>query len=281
MPLVPTRPPLLCLLLTMIGTVDAAPPQRVVTLGGAVTEIVFALDAGGQVIAIDDSSVYPPATAALPKLGYFRHLSAEPLLAMAPDLVLASEHAGPPLVFEQLAQAGARIVRVPDRPSIAGLTEKIAAIADALEQPAAGAALARELRAQIDEAVAHPPSRPPPTVMFLLSAGPQGLMAAGQDTAADALISLLGAHNAFAQHRGYAPASAEMLATREVDYVLVSARSLAAIGGVAPLLSLPGLDASGLGPAQVIPVDDLAALGFGPRLAASLRQLTERLAGSP
>jgi len=281
MPLKASR--LVALFLTMMfaSHAQARAPQRVLTLGGAVTEIVFALAAGQQVIATDDSSRYPPAAEALPKVGYLRQLSAEPLLAIGPDLVLVSEHAGPPQVLDQLEQAGIRLVRVPDNPSIEGLTEKITRIAAALDRSAAGAALAGTLRAQITAIDARPPAKANLKLMFLLSAGPQGLMAAGRETAAAALIDLLRAHNVFAAHRGYAPASAEMLAGAGVDYVLVSARSLEALGGVAPLLSLPGLAASGLTPEQVVPIDDLAALSFGPRLPASLQGLAERLAGPP
>src|SRR5690606_33392795 len=75
--------------------------ERIVTLGGDVTEIVFALGAGAAVVATDVSSVHPAAAAALPKLGYQRTLSAEGVLAQAPTLTLASDEAGPPPVLDQ------------------------------------------------------------------------------------------------------------------------------------------------------------------------------------
>lgn len=269
-------------LLTLFALpLEAAEPSRVITLGGAVTEIAWALGAGEQVIATDTSSAYPAAASALPKVGYFRTLSIEPLLALTPDLVLASEHAGPPTVLEQLAQAGVEVVRIDDAPSADGITRKIAQVAEALGRRAAGVTLSGQVEEALAAARAQVTARAgTPRVLFLLSAGPQGLMAAGSDTAADALIALLGAQNVFAAHRGYAPASTEALAAQPVDYVLVSARSLAALGGIDAVRTLPGLAALGIDAARIVAVDDLATLSFGPRLPAGLAELAARLADS-
>jgi iron complex transport system substrate-binding protein len=274
------------LLLVFAGALVSSPPvhaaERLVTLGGAITEIVFALDAGASVVATDASSTWPDAANALPKLGYYRTLAVEPLLALRPDLVLASEHAGPPAVLAQLETAGVRVVRIAERPDAAGLRAKIGQIAAALGRVPAGEALGTRISA--DLAAVREGRRSPeraPRVVFLLSAGPQGLMAAGDDTTADAVLGLLGAHNLFDGHRGYAPASAEALAGQSPDFVLVSARSLAALGGPAAITGLPAFAAAGLDAGRVIPVDDLATLGFGPRLPASLAALAERLAAAP
>lgn len=255
-----------------------AEPSRVLSLGGAVTEIVFALDAGASVVATDDSSIWPEAARVLPKVGYFRTLTIEPLLALAPDLVLASEHAGPPEVLDRIAEAGVPVVRVPDEPSAGGIARKIEAIAAALNRVEAGKALAARVEASLADARRRLPApAASPGVVFLLSAGPQGLMAAGKDTAADALIALLGAHNLFAAQQGYAPVSAEALAGHPPEFVLVSARSLTALGGPEAVLGLPGLATSGLDAQHVIAVDDLAVLGFGPRLPAGLVDIASRM----
>ncbi|MGE3773672.1 MAG: hemin ABC transporter substrate-binding protein [Gammaproteobacteria bacterium] len=255
-----------------------AEPTRVLTLGGAITEIVYALDAGASIVATDISSTWPEAARALPKVGYFRTLTIEPLLALSPDLILASEHAGPHDVLERIAAAGVRVVRVPDAPSASGIVAKIDTIATALNRVEAGKALAARVETSLADARRRLPApASSPGVVFLLSAGPQGLMAAGKDTAADALIALLGAHNLFADHHGYAPVSAEALAGHPPKFVLVSARSLTALGGPDAVLALPGLATSGLDAQHVIAVDDLAVLGFGPRLPAGLVEIASRM----
>ena len=92
----------------------AADTSRIVTLGGSVTEIVYALGAGDQVVGVDASSVYPEAATEKPSVGYFRQLPAEGVLSLDPSLVLALEGTGPPTVLDQLRSAGVRVEVISD-----------------------------------------------------------------------------------------------------------------------------------------------------------------------
>ncbi|MFJ0631528.1 ABC transporter substrate-binding protein, partial [Bordetella bronchiseptica] len=86
---------------------QGAPARRVVTLGGTVTEIVYALGQGGRLVGDDLSSLYPQAATQLPRIGYYRAVPVEGVLALEPDLVLASEQAGPPDAIERLKAVAA------------------------------------------------------------------------------------------------------------------------------------------------------------------------------
>ena len=112
----------------------AAPPERVaarvVTLGGSVTEIVYQLGQGGKLVGDDLSSLYPEAATKLPRVGYYRAVPVEGVLALKPDLVLASEQAGPPDALKRLGDVGVRIVTVPDAPSVDSLKARIRNIAE-------------------------------------------------------------------------------------------------------------------------------------------------------
>ena len=89
--------------------------SRVATLGGVFTETAYALGAQDQVAAVDASSFYPPeALAEKPNFGYYRFLSAEPVLAQAPSLIIGNEETGPPEVVAQLRDAGVPILLLPD-----------------------------------------------------------------------------------------------------------------------------------------------------------------------
>ena len=81
------------LLATALAALAAAPalaaPARIVSLGGAVTEIVVALGAQEQLVARDSTSTFPPSVATLPDVGYVRALSPEGVLALGPELILA------------------------------------------------------------------------------------------------------------------------------------------------------------------------------------------------
>ena len=100
----------------------ATAPQRIVCVGGAITEIVFALGAGAHVIAVDTTSLYPGrAVAPLPKVGYLRQLSVEGLLSTRPDLILADVDAGPKNVLDQLQSMGAPLAHFHAEHSVAAL----------------------------------------------------------------------------------------------------------------------------------------------------------------
>ena len=65
------------------------PAQRIISLAPHITELLFAIGAGEQVIASDDASDYPAAAHALPKVANYRSLNTERILALSPDLIVA------------------------------------------------------------------------------------------------------------------------------------------------------------------------------------------------
>lgn len=82
--------------------------ERVISLAPHITEMLFAIGAGEQVIAVDDASDYPAAANALPKVANYRSLNMEQLLALQPDLVVAWGNAQQQMV-QPLAQLGIRV----------------------------------------------------------------------------------------------------------------------------------------------------------------------------
>ncbi|MEM6555336.1 MAG: ABC transporter substrate-binding protein, partial [Pseudomonadota bacterium] len=80
-----------CLILSF----GASAQDRIVSVGGDVTEIIYALGEGDRIAATDSTSVYPLKALATPKVGYVRNLSAEGVLSVEPDLILISGAAGP------------------------------------------------------------------------------------------------------------------------------------------------------------------------------------------
>ncbi len=266
--------------LLALGTgARAAAPRRVVSLGGVVTEIVHALGADDRLVGVDQSSLYPPAARALPQVGYFRSFAVEGVLSLRPDLVLASDQAGPPHALEQLRAAGVPVVLVASSPNVPALETGIDAVAAALALDADGLARARGLRRELDEAVRLvAPAGKPPRVL-ILSSHTGRLQAAGQGSAPDALLGLAGGLNAFGQP-GYKAISAEAVAAARPDAILTSTLSIEAAGGLAVFAAQPGI---AMTPAaqggRIVVLDDLLLLGFGPRLPQALAQVRAGLFG--
>jgi iron complex transport system substrate-binding protein len=252
--------------------------RRIVTLGGAVTETVFALGAGAEVVGTDLTSRFPEAAAALPRLGYVRQLGAEGVLSLRPDLVLATADAGPPAALAQVAAAGVAVVRLEEAHGVAPALARLRAIGAAIGRAAAGEALAASVAAQVAAVASGVPAGAAPRVLFLLSAGRGAPMAAGSGTAADAMIGLAGGRNAVEGVRLYRALSAEAVLAAAPEAIVTTTDTLEAAGGRRGMLALPGLAGTPAARAgRLAAFDALALLGFGPRLPEALRGLAAAL----
>jgi len=83
----------------------STPARRIISVGGALTEIAFMLEAESELVGVDTTSIYPAKAKDLPSVGYARQLSAEGVLSLAPTHLLATEEAGPPAVLKQIEAA--------------------------------------------------------------------------------------------------------------------------------------------------------------------------------
>ena len=255
------------------GMVSAA-PQRIVTAGGTVTEIVFALGLGPHVVGVDVSSVYPAeAQKDRPSVGYVRQLSAEGVLSLAPDVLLTTADAGPPAVLEQLRAAKVRVETVPSGSSWDAAKARIRFVAQTLGVPEKAAALEQRLdeaRARIEAGLKI--RKAPARVLFVYAHGAGTAAVSGVGTEADAIITLAGGVNAVTAYQGYRPLTAEALAAARPDLILFTSRGLESLGGEKGLAVLPGFSEA-LNTAKTASMDDLLLLGFGPRLGDAVEAL--------
>src|ERR1043166_9511810 len=76
--------------------------QRIVCIGQAYNEMIYALGAQGSLVGVDYSSTYPPEIKKIPTVGYHRALSAEGILSLHPTLIIHDNNIGPENVVRQL-----------------------------------------------------------------------------------------------------------------------------------------------------------------------------------
>ncbi len=252
----------------------------IVTAGGSLTEIVYALGAGARIVGVDATSSYPPAAAALPQIGYYRQLAAEGILSLGPGLLLASADAGPPATFDQLEGAGVAVTIVPEEPTAAGITDKIRLVGATIGLEAEAAAMADAVAADfaaVGAAVAAAVAAEDgtrPAIMFTIGFSNGAPLVAGSGSAADAILALAGADNPFHAIDGYKPASLEAIAAAAPDWVIVAAHAADAMGGIEAVAAQPALATT---PAardgRIIEMDTLYLLGLGPRTPFAIRDL--------
>lgn len=189
----------LAVLVSLWGSVLAASaaelPQskanRIVAVGGAVTEIVYALGLEQRLVGVDTTSLYPPeALQQKPNVGYMRQLSAEGVLGLNPNPIIATEGAGPKEILAVLNEAKIPVVTVPETYSENGILERIRVVARELGAEQRGKCLIDSVNgelAKLSKLREHIEDKR--RVMFVISIVNGQAMVAGRNTAADAIIS--------------------------------------------------------------------------------------------
>ncbi len=254
--------------------------SRVVAIGGAITETVFALGEGRRLVARDSTSLFPQEASALPDVGYMRALSPEGVLSVQPSGIIALQGSGPKEAVEVLKKASVPYVEVPERYDREGILERIRIVGRALGVDDKASVLAAEIDGKLRAAEARSAAlKKRVRVLFILSMQGGKILAAGTDTAADGIMRLAGATNSIDGFSGYKQLSDEAVISAAPDAILVMD------GGGAPisdemLFSNAAIGQTPAGSARrVIRMDGSYLLGFGPRTADAIRDLADALYG--
>lgn len=247
--------------------------ERVISIDGSITEIVYALEQQHQLVGVDTTSRYPSAAQQLPDVGYMRQLSAEGILSLNPTLVITTAEAGPKEVLAQLKQAGLAVHTINSNSSVDGVYKKILQVAMLLKVPEKGTALVNKLVAKVSklkQQLAEHSWNAPPKVMFLLAAGNHGVMLAGKDTQADAMIELMGGINVVTDFKSYKPLTPEGGLQTQPDIILIADTR----GGAEVLQQYELLQHTPAAKHQrIITADSMLLLGFGPRVDQAMATL--------
>ena len=259
--------------------VTIADPARIVSIGGAITEILYALGFEDRLAGVDTTSLYPAAALRdKPNVGYMRQLSAEGVLGLNPSLVLAVQGSGPKETMDVLEAAKVPLVLVPETFSEQGLIDKIKLVGHAMGADKRAECLTaavtddlaqlRELRAKVTK---------PVRVMFVMSLLNGRAMAAGQKTAANEIIRMAGGVNAIDGYDGYKIITDEAIVVAKPDVVLSIQRGKDTLEADAvyrhPAFALTPVAAN----KRFISMEGLYLLGFGPRTAIAARELATKL----
>ncbi len=260
---------------------DDTHQQRIISAGSAVTELVLALGADDQLVAIDVTSRFPQSDK-LPKIGYHRNLSAEGLIALQPTTLIGSDEMGPDTAISQLKSAGVAVEIVNTEASVDGLLKRIDQIAKITHTQENATAVKEEVSKKIAALKANQvPQNEAKKVLFLLIHEGRPANVAGSETSPNAIIELAGGINPAAESlTSYKPLSMESMVEMQPDVILVSGRSYQKMGGADAILkSLPMLAATPAGMnKQIITVNGSALVGgLGLASLAEAKRLNARI----
>lgn len=263
---------------------STATTKRIVSLNGAITEILVALGLENNLVGVDTSSTYPPSVQNVANIGYYRQLSDEGILGLSPTLIIGEDQAGPENVIQQLKKTGTPLVLIHNQETAEGAIQRIKEVAKAVHLEPEGDRLAKEFQQKLTAAQTSPGiphDADMPRVVGLYARGAGLSLAAGKNTAFDAVIKLAGARNAMEDFEGYQPLSPEALATSNADIILLPTGGYEALGGKDGVLHLQGIQETPAGKnKRILHYDDQLLLGLGPRLPDMIRSLRADMADS-
>lgn len=269
--------------IALTGSVLAAEPadngpERIVSVGGAVTETLFALGLAKNIVAVDSTSMYPAAARELPQVGYLRQLSAEGVLAARPDMVLLGEGAGPASAVDQIKSSGLEVEDIRIGWSPASVTQLIRHVGQATDTSGKADLLASNVEQDFKTLAAALPEAEKPSVLLVLSAGAGPLLGAGSKTAAEAAVHLAGGRLALPDLEGYKPLSLEPVLAADPNYIIIPGHVLGIVGGIEGLMKLDIIAKTNAGrEGRIIIADSLYLLGFGPRTPQAAADLARIL----
>lgn len=271
-----------CLLLSgcgRFGNKDANQPQgnRIVCIAKQYSEIIFALGAQKDIVAVDISSTYPPEIKKLPTVGYHRALSAEGILAAKPDLIIHDNNIGPEHVVKQLEDLKIPMKVFANKGNTIDSTKMLIremgayfgkeAIADSLcNKLDADMALALEAAKQYTDTVKV-------LVIHFGQASNIYLVMTQKSTAAK-LINWAGGKMSVVDEKGMKQLSAEVVAASDPDVILLTDFGYDRLGTPEKIKELPGI--SGTNAAKnnrIYRVEEHDMVYLGPRTGQTILML--------
>ncbi len=254
--------------------------SRIVSLNGDLTEIIFELGLGDQVVGVDVTTTHPPEAAALNEqgetVGFAQDLAPEAVLRFEPTLVLGDQQVAPPETIEQLRAAGIPVVILETQTTLDGVETKIFQVGEILGVDAEAQELADRVMGEIAAArELAETAEADPRVAFIYVRGPQVVFLFGAGTPTQAMIEGAGAIDAGAEAGvfGPAPLTPEALVAAAPEVIVLPEAGLGALGGIDALLALPGIAETPAGQnGEFLAYDEAYFFNLGPRTGQALAE---------
>lgn len=198
-----------------------ASAARIVSLVPALTEMLFAIGAGPQVVAVSSYDAFPPEVNSLPRVGALLDPDMERILALRPDLVIS--YGSQTDVQAQLARANIRVYSY-RHAGLAGIFSTLQELGAAVGRPADGERLARDIRSRLDTIETRVRGRSKPRTLLVFERDPvslRGVYVSGGVGFLHDMLGIAGGTNVFADvTRESVQPSIETMLARAPDVIL-------------------------------------------------------------
>jgi len=196
------------------------PPQRIISLAPSNTEILFALGLGDRVVGVTDYCNYPPEATEKPSIGSYRTPNIEEIVALTPDLILAT-YIHEDKTISQFEDTGLTVIAL-DPKLTDSVMEAIALVGRITGAEADSAELVAEMQQRlkaVTDKTGNLPAAERPRTLYVVWHDP--LMAAGDNTLQDELILKAGGSNIATELDGYADISLETVLAANPQVIII------------------------------------------------------------
>lgn len=260
------------------NTREVASITRIVALANGSAEIIDAMGFKKLIVGRDIAST-DKSLEDIPVVSTGHQIVAEKIIALQPDLVIIDESVGPQEAIAAVRKAGIRVELINEVWSVKDITKKVVEIAQLIELPLSGQALAKAIDLNIS-LVNQQVSGSPRIAFLYLRGGSSIYLLGGKGSGADSMLNALGAVDvgAAVSNVPFSPFTAESFANEDPEILLVMSKGLESVGGIDGLVALPGVAQSTAGKNRaVIAIDDSLLLSFGPRTPDLLLKIAEAI----
>ena len=264
---------LILILLLLISKVHAncnkaKNSNSIVVAGGSITEIIYFLNLQNKLVGVDITSNYPLKAKKLPSIGYIRNLSIEGLLSLKPNLILAEESIGPPIILKQLNKTSVEFRIIKNNYTLEGINEKFLCISKILDV---------EIKNNIDykkfvnnvkklKSFVKNNNKEKKDILLILMMKGTSPIIAGKNTSGHGFIKMIGQNNSMDKVSGWKPVSSEQILIANPNYIIVTKRALKDFTSIEKFLKLPGISSTKAAKNKNIFIKDgMSLLGYGPR----------------
>jgi iron complex transport system substrate-binding protein len=269
---------LLLLALTLLGcsrhTVASGTPRRIVSLGPATTEALFAIGAGDKVVARSRYCDWPPEVLKLPALGGIEP-DVETILQLQPDLVVGPSGGWSQRLSATLGARGIATWFPADSSSLADVDALVVSLGQRTGHAKEAAGVVERIHASehaVEQAVA---GEPKPRVLFVVDVAP--VYAAGPRTFAGEMLHEAGATNALPADTGWASVGFERIVEIDPDVVVDASSGDAATPSTITTQAPGWSGVRAVREGHVVRLHDHRVLTPGPRIGEGLAVLAHAL----
>jgi iron complex transport system substrate-binding protein len=255
-------------------------PERIVSLAPTPTEMLFAIGAGDQVVAVDEQSNYPEGAPVTDLSGFEPNVEA--IVGYEPDLVVLTDDVGD--VVAGLEAADVAAIVLPAATTLDESYDQIVELGEATGHPDEAADVVADMQEDIDEIVSSLPEQEgeAPTYYHELD---QTLFTATSQTFIGQVYDLVGLENiadaADSDGSGYPQLSAEYLFEQNPDLIFLADTKCCG-QTAATVAARPGWDQlDAVTGDHVVELDDDIASRWGPRVVDLLRTVADEVARVP